>query len=121
MSKKISVLLSDQQYDELLELSNNSNLTLSDYVISKLPIIKEDKVTLSEVLLRVKNKVKVGEKFTIPSLFSKNEWESFTKGSRLTVGKQFGRKISEIEDMKIAFLYKNGANLAIYKRENLNS
>lgn len=112
MSKKISILLTDEQYAELAEKAKDSNLTITDYVVSQLPISQEQKVQLADVLARV-NKLPDGE-FNIPGLFTEQEWNEFTKGSRLTVGKQFFKEVATLTNVK--FLRKNSANLAIYQK-----
>ena len=112
MSKKISILLTDNQYEELVQLATKEKLTINDLVLSNLPITQEKKVTLADVIKRVNNLP--SQEFNIPSLYSKKEWESFTKGSRLTVGKQFYKYSLTTSDIK--FLRKNSANLAIYKK-----
>lgn len=110
---KISILLNDEQYEQLVVEAKDKGLTITDFVLSKLPVTKEKKVTLYDVLERVK-KIPVGE-FNIPSLYAAEEWKEFTKGSRLTVGKQFYRAISDLENLE--FIRKDSANLAIYRKK----
>ena len=110
---KISILLTDQQYEELSTLARKSGLTITDLVLSKLPITQEKKITLSDVLERIKNIPPCD--FSIPSLYDAQEWKSFTKGSKLTVGKQFYKEVSNLKD--IEFLNKNSAKLAIYRKK----
>lgn len=112
MSKKISILLTDEQYAELAEKAKDSNLTITDYVVSQLPISQEKKVQLADVLEKVK-KLPIGE-FNIPALFTEQEWNGFTKGSRLTVGKQFFKEVNNLPNVN--FKGKNSANLAIYEK-----
>lgn len=113
---KISILLTNQQYEELIFIAKERGLTITDLVLSQLPIIQEKKITLSDVLGKVKNRTS-GE-FSIPSLYTIEEWKSFTKGSKLTVGKQFYKEIANLEG--IEFLRKNSANLAIYRKKWLS-
>ena len=110
---KISILLTEQQYQELVTISKEHCLTITDLVLSKLPITQEKKITLSDVLEKIKN-IPPGD-FTIPSLYAKDEWINFTKGSKLTVGKQFCKEVATLEN--IEFLGKNSANLAIYRKK----
>lgn len=107
---KISILLTDQQHGELISESERLGVTITDLVISKLPVTQEKKVLLSDVCARV-NALQPGT-FTIPSLYSKEEWSSFTKGSKLNVGKSFNKKVAELD--YIEFSHKNSANHAVY-------
>lgn len=110
---KISILLTEQQYQELAAISKENCLTITDLVLSKLPITQEKKIRLSDVLEKVKN-MPSGD-FTLPSLYTKDEWINFTKGSKLTVGKQFYKEIANLKN--IEFLGKNSANLTIYRKK----
>lgn len=110
---KISILLTDQQYDELVVAAKEKGLTITDLVLSQLPITQEKKITLSDVLERIKKRP-AGE-FSLPNLYTSEEWKSFTKGSKLTVGKQFYKQIVNLDGVE--FLHKNSANLAVYRKK----
>lgn len=110
---KISILLTEEQYKELATIAKEQCLTISDLVLSTLPITQEKKIKLSDVLEKVKN-IPSGD-FPLPSLYSKDEWKNFTKGSKLTIGKQFSKEVANLEN--IEFLSKNSANLAIYRKK----
>ncbi|AWZ48372.1 hypothetical protein C3495_05860 [Clostridiaceae bacterium 14S0207] len=95
MSKKISLNVSDEQYEEILQKSKINNQTVTDFILNNLPITHYTKLTLNKINNKV-NKLKKGKKFSIPELFDKTmEWDKFTKGSRLTVGKLFYQSVTQ--------------------------
>ncbi|MDO5564893.1 MAG: DUF1413 domain-containing protein [Eubacteriales bacterium] len=113
MSKKVSILLNDSQHATIKKLAEKEGLTITDYIINKLPIEAENKITLSDVKKRiVKTKLK---EFTIPDLYE-NQWSSFQKGSKLTIGKQFNKAVLNGEIENIIFKGKNSSNCAVYKK-----
>ena len=106
---KISVNLTKDQYDQIIELAKESGQTITDFVISKLPIPQENNVTLDMV------KEKISEEFSLPFLFG-DVWIEFSKRSRLSMGRLFYNKVESGEIDNIKFIGKNSANLAFYRK-----
>lgn len=117
MNKKISFTLGEENYKELKILAAKANLNLTDYILEKLGLTENlgEKLTLREVLRRLP-KTK-GQVFSIPELFEKDEWKIFTKGSRLATGRAFYKAVTKLKSLKVQFVEKNSANLAIYRTE----
>lgn len=112
--KKLSVLLSEDQFEELNGKAVGEGLSITDFVIKNLPITKENKVTMADVLARV-DALPTGE-FNIPSLFTLEEWQAFTRGSRIAIGRQFFKELSAGIRPNVEYIDKNAANLAVYKK-----
>lgn len=116
MKRKISISVTEEEYKEISVIAESLNLTVTDYILEKLNLKsrKKLKLNLREVLARLP---KIPDKeFSLPELFTKNEWSNYTKGSRLSAGRAFFRAVTKLEKtIKVKFLKKNSANLAIYK------
>lgn len=117
MGRKISFAIAEQDFTELKALASKENLNLTDYILERLGLSKnlEEKLTLREVLSKLPKKK--GEIFSIPELFEKEEWGKFSKGSRLATGRAFYKAVTKLKSLKVKFLKKNSANLAIYQIE----
>ena len=114
MSKKISINLSDSQYDELKTAAATQGLSLAEIVISCLPITKAKGVTLSDI-----EKIVAGwpaGEFSLPKLFAKDTWQSFTVGSRLIAAKAFNKKVDSGGVPNVKYLRVTSANLAVYEK-----
>lgn len=114
-NKKISINLTATQYNEINELAKESGKTITDWVISNLPITQENNVTLEMVKEKI-SKLNISEEFNLPLLF-KDEWKNgFTKRSKLSMGRLFYNKVENGEIDNVQFIGKNSANLAKYKK-----
>lgn len=113
-NKKISINLTAVQYQQINNLSKKNGQTITDWVISHLPITQENNLNLNTIKKEI-DKLKVSEKFSLPSLFG-DEWVKFSKRSRLSMGRLFFNKVDSGEIDNIIFIGKNSANLAFYKK-----
>lgn len=113
-NKKISINLTATQYQEIDKLAKESGQTITDWVISNLPITQDNNVTLDMVREKI-NKLKILDEFSLPSLFEK-EWIEFSKRSRLSMGRLFYNKVESGEIDNVKFIGKSSANLAKYKK-----
>lgn len=113
-NKKISINLTKDQYDEINELAKVSGQTITDFVISKLPITQENNVTLDMVKEKI-SKLNILEEFSLPSLFG-DIWIEFSKRSRLSMGRLLYNKVTNKEIDNVEFIGKNSANLAFYRK-----
>jgi len=112
---KLSINFTDQQYLEIKELAKEGNKSITNWIISYLPITQENKLDLQSIEDRTSNFLP-GD-FSIPDLFSKKEWGEFTVGSRLVAPKQFNQKVINSEIPNVIFIGKTSANLALYTKE----
>lgn len=116
---QITIRVSQTISEELQKRAELEQLTLSDYLISSaLPEYLNEVLTIDKVLNKLKDKEK-GTEFTIPSLFTNDEWEHFTKGSRIATGRLFYKKWDKNKDGlkdEVEFKGKNSANIAKYEK-----
>lgn len=68
---------------------------------------------MSEVKDRRENKITT--EFSLPDLFSLNEWEHYHEQSRRKVGKRFKAKVDLNEIQNIVYCGQNDKDWAIYK------
>lgn len=111
---KVSVNFTMEQYHALVELAQSNEQTITDCIISNLPIPQENKLTLSLVKEKI-DSLNNKEEFSLPSLF-KGEWEGFSKRSRLSIGTLFSRKVKANEISNVEFIRKDSGNLSIYRK-----
>lgn len=112
--RKISLTLSEEQFKEIRQFADQENTTITDYVIGKLPISQENKLSMKEALHRAETTQH--RIFTLADLFEKEEWEGYTNGSRISVGRSFYKITKEKKNSGIKFIGKNSANLAVYEK-----
>jgi len=115
--RKVCCKITHKQYLKIKELAKNDNCTMNDYFLKKLGLDndRKDKVNLTDILERLP--LKKDTEFSLPSLFKIEEWMSFTKGSRISVGRAFFAYITRSDNnIKIQYLQKSSSNLAIYKK-----
>lgn len=101
--------------------ATKEGLTVTDYILSNTDpdYSSEDNILeLSDILKRI-DLVKKDKPFSLKSLYEKNEWESFSIGSRISTGRLFyqsyDKGLYDLKD-KIEFIGKNSANLTEYKK-----
>lgn len=112
---KVSINLNETQYHELEQAALSAQQSLTNFIISKLPISSIDNVLTIE-LIKEKLKNKTIIEFTIPQLFTTERWSLFTKGSKLSTAKTFNKIIINNGISNISYLGKNSKNLATYKK-----
>lgn len=116
---QITMRVSDNIYKKLNDEAKSKNLTLTDYLLSNsIPNYLDDVLTVAMVLERVSS-LKSDKEFTIPSLFTDNEWNNFKPGSRISTGRLFFQELKKNSgnlQSQVEFLKKNSANLAIYRK-----
>jgi hypothetical protein len=118
MNPKISFTVTEEEHKELKALADQKNISLTNYISEKLGLIRDpgENLTLRDVLRRLPKNP--GELFSIPDLFEKEEWDKFTKGSRLATGRAFYKAVTKLgKTLTVQFVEKNSANLAIYRTE----
>lgn len=114
----LSIRVSEGQLDYLEDEANFSNMTVSEYVLSRCNLHSLDKLLLSDVIERAIN-LRRGVEFSIRDLYEKDEWEEFTRASKLSVGRIFylSTKEGRFElSSKVEYLKKDSKNRATYRR-----
>jgi hypothetical protein len=116
---QITIRVSELVLKQLQALAAESNLSVTDYMLSKsLPGHLDDVLTTNKVLQKVHN-LSNGTVFNLPELFADAEWNNFKPGSRIATGRSFFKAVKDDEhglSKDVAFLRKNSANLALYKK-----
>ncbi|WP_066501341.1 DUF1413 domain-containing protein [Abyssisolibacter fermentans] len=116
---QITLRVSESDYKKLQSLADESNLTLTDFLLSSaLPNYLGQKLTVNKVLERLSTKSS-GDVFSLKDLFTSDEWSNFTPGSRISTGRIFYKSYTQNEfnlKNKVSFEGKNSANLAFYKK-----
>lgn len=121
----ITIRASEAQLSELKERAAASNMTMSEYVLTQLfpSDIKVDieaaanKLTIARVIHEITAKIPAGEEFSIPDLFSGEEWRQFT--NTVAVGRTF--RISSKDPQSavskvVEFVRKDSGSPAVYRR-----
>lgn len=118
--KNISIRVTQEQYDKIIELSSKDGITMTEFILTKCDLINNQQdLTVASVISEIK-KLPEGKEFTIRSLYSYEKWKNFSKRSRLSVGRtvyNYVDKYDNTELSKIAkFVGKDGSNTAIYEK-----
>jgi hypothetical protein len=115
--RKIGLNVNNNEYKIIKAAAERKNLSISDYIAFKLDLKRPKVVLLNDVLKKLPDEA--NKKFSIPDLFSVKEWKSFSKGSRIAVGKAFYLLVQKSgKQLKIEFLDKTSGNLAVYRKKN---
>lgn len=116
---QITLRLSDDMLEKVQQLADETNLTVTDYLLSKaVPGYINEILTVDKILDKL-DSISKNDTFSLKSLYPIDIWESFTTGSRISTGRLFYQsyeKNSYNLKNRIEFLGKNSANLAIYKK-----
>lgn len=119
--KNISMRVTEEQYDKIVELSSKDGVTITEFILTKCDIInQENDLTVASVISKIKELPK-NKEFTIRSLYSYNDWKGFSKRSRLSVGRTVYNYIDKYDNTELSkiakFLGKDSSNTAIYVRK----
>ena len=116
---QITLRLSDDMLEKVQQLADETNLTVTDYLLSKaVPGYIDEILTVDKILDKL-DSISKNDTFSLKSLYPIDIWESFTTGSRISTGRLFYQSYEKnLYNLKnrIEFLGKNSANLAIYKK-----
>lgn len=116
---QITLRLSDDMLEKVQQLADETNLTVTDYLLSKaVPGYIDEILTVDKILNKL-DSISKNDTFSLKSLYPIDIWESFTTGSRISTGRLFYQSYEKnLYNLKnrIEFLGKNSANLAIYKK-----
>jgi hypothetical protein len=124
MGRTIQLDLSDEVLSDALVEAKRRAISLDDLVAESLKRISgqngsgvpnsKDTATLVELALERARARKKGDQFTVPDLFSRDEWQRVTPGNRKTVGKLFRREVAAGKHPIAIFLKRNQVNQAVY-------
>lgn len=115
----ISIRLNEQQFKEIQKKMQDEGFdNISNYVETKICSNSKDKenvLTIDEVIKRIKDKEK-NSTFSIPSLFTNEEWGSYT--NTVSIGRIFrlnSKKPNSRVSKYVEFVGKKKGQAAIYK------
>ncbi len=112
----ITIRLSDQQLSQLQSGADSANLSINSYILDCLfhEADIDNKLNLTEVINRALRKDSEKE-FTIPSLFTYDEWQSFSSADKRMVGRGFFKAAKTKLADEFRFIGKS-QNIAAYVR-----
>lgn len=119
MSKRISLMMSDEQYDILLEEVKKSGLSLSQFIIGK---IVPANSRFEELWTDLVNKLKTfpsGVEFTLPSVVGVDVWDSYSRSEKLSLSRLFYRKIPSEEFPDIQRVGRSSSNVSVYVKRSV--
>lgn len=114
----LSLRLTDEELQCIVNLASQKSLTTNEYVKSILFPHSQCLNALSHelILKRIKEKYKRGDKFSIPDLFTREEWQSFT--NTISIGRTF-RILSKNSNspvyQTVSFVEKKSGFPAVYE------
>lgn len=99
----IKLTLDEEHYKKLLELANNVNKSPQEYI--KDLVFNEKSIFVpEEAVRRAHEKFPNGVSFSIPDLYSEEEWSTIGRGTAGVFGKRFYRYITSNKEAKINFV-----------------
>lgn len=121
-NNQLSLRFNEEEFKALQEKALADGRTASAYakevILDDLGIVStEEDLTLNEVHERAK-KLNSEQTFSIPDLFTNEEWGAFSKASRLSIGRLFFNSTKENGQYHdyYRFVDKKSSNLAYYVR-----
>lgn len=122
MSQTVSIRFSDEEYEYLEDVAKEAEQSIG--AVMKELVLQElgykaagVKVSIFAIHEKAKH-LPQGTEFKIRDLFSKIEWSNFTKSSRLSVGREFLKKVKT--DLYFSdeyeFVRKDSDNAVIYRK-----
>ena len=115
MSKTIKFTLSDEYYDKLVKMSDESGKNLQDYIRSVIFPEEEGEAITLEKAIALALEYGNGEQFTVPSLFG-DSW-NLRNGYAGIFGRRFCELVDEKYSDRIIFTGKfDQYHHAIYER-----
>ena len=108
--KTISIGFTNLEYNTIMEAAKNEGVSISQYIKSNINIISNVfniryKELVQKVLELPPNTI-----FTIKELWKKDEWNNFSRGIKLSLGKHFYKNVHDntINNVSIKGYYKSG-------------
>jgi len=113
--KTIFIYLTLPEFSKVKELADAEGVSISQYIKTQI-IPNEFNLKYKELLKKV-DELKSGEEFTIKKLWNTDEWESITRGVKLSLGKHFYRNVetNNIKNVDIKGFGKAGIMVYVKK------
>ena len=118
----VTIRFNNEEYTMLESLAEGQSKTVGEYIKSL--VIKQTKfkevieVTIQDIDKAASN-LSSGKQFKVRHLFDKNLWETYSIGSRLSVGRKFYKQVENdpYYKSKYQFIKKDSDNAAIYEKK----
>lgn len=112
MAKIVNITFTDLQYEELVERAGSS--TIQEYLINKeFPEENYSKI-LNKILSEIE-KMDVSSSFTLKNIL-KEDWEKIPNGLRMSLGKNFYKRVHNGEIHNVSFMEKDINNTTWYEK-----
>lgn len=99
----VKLTLNDEHYQKLLKMADNENKSPQQYIYDL--VFQESTIfTPAEAVKRAHQKFANGEPFTVPDLYSEEEWRTIGRGPAGVLGKRFFHYISNNKEANIIFV-----------------
>lgn len=122
MGKRIQFVLTEQQYIEFMKEVEKSDLSISQYIVSKVLPQKTDFETIwSEFVAKLKA-FPLGIEFDVAIVMGQDRWDTLNKSEKLSLARLFNRKTSTGEHdkgfdyRKITIIGRSSSNVTRYKK-----
>lgn len=112
MAKIVNITFTDLQYKELVERAGSS--TIQEYLINKeFPEEHYSKI-LNKILSEIQ-KMDVSSSFTLKNIL-KEDWEKIPNGLRMSLGKNFYKRVQNGEIYNVSFKEKDVNSTTWYQK-----
>ena len=122
MGKRIQFVLTEQQYIEFMKEVEKSDLSISQYIVSKVLPQKTDFETIwSEFVAKLKA-FPLGIEFDVAIVMGQDRWDTLNRSEKLSLARLFNRKVSTGEHdkgfdyRKITIIGRSSSNVTRYKK-----
>lgn len=115
----LSLRLSDAEFNQITTSALEKSMTTNEYAKSVLfphNTVSANTLCHNVILQRIKEKYKTGDTFSIPDLFTQEEWQNFT--NTVSIGRTFrilSKQESSCVHNAVSFVEKKSGYPAVYK------
>lgn len=122
MSPTVTIRFNEEEFEVIQELAKTKSQTvgalIKELAIEAAEYKEELEVTVQDIDKKA-SKLPTGREFKVRHLFDKTLWESYSIGSRLSVGRKFIDKVQSDPRFKTKYVFvrKDSDNAAIYRKK----
>lgn len=113
---RIQFVLTDEQYKTFMKDVEDSGVSISQYVISK---VLPDKTDFEKLWDEFKEKLEifpVGIDFDVSIVMGQDKWYTLDKSQKLSVARLFNKKVSSGEYSNITMIGRSSSNVSRYRK-----
>ncbi|MED1412362.1 MULTISPECIES: DUF1413 domain-containing protein [Bacillus] len=122
MSPTVTIRFNEKEFEAVQKLVKNNSKTagalIKELALKAAGYKGELEVTVQDIDKEA-SKLSSGKEFKVRHLFDETLWESYSTGSRLSIGKKFINKVQNDPyfKSKYVFVRKDSDNAAIYRKK----